>query len=58
MVGLGGWRLAGLVVRRMTAREIKRLMLYESGADSMPGPKLARRRAYWRLWAAWMGMDP
>lgn len=39
----------------MTARDVKRLILYESGADSMPGPKLARRRAYWLLWAAWMG---
>lgn len=46
--------LVALVVR-MTAREIKRLMLYEGGADSMPGPKLGKRRAYWHLWAAWMG---
>ena len=46
--------LAALVVL-VTAREIKRLMLYEGGADNMPGPKLVRRRAFWRLWAAWMG---
>lgn len=39
----------------MTAREIKRRILYESGADSMPGPRLVRRRAYWRLLSAWMG---
>lgn len=39
----------------MTALDVRRRILYEAGADSMPGPKLVRRRAYWHLWAAWIG---
>jgi hypothetical protein len=39
----------------MTPRQVKRQILYEGGADPSPGKRAYARRAWWRLWAAWMG---
>ena len=42
----------------MTLAVVKRVILYEDGADPCPSPSiLQKRRAYLRLWLAWMGLD-
>ena len=43
----------------MTVADVRRIVLYEGGADSSPGPeRRVFRRAYWRLLSHWMGWAP
>ena len=45
-----------LVGLDMTVANVRRIVLYEGGADPSPGrERRVFRRAYWRLWSAWMG---